>query len=157
MGQTAADGGVMLGFWNYQDRLLERCEWAFAEPVVLYPAGKDPAGYPVRGIFDTPPEHADLGLTRDLSNQAPWVAFRVVELPDVELPQQGMQFEARAARWEVVDVEPDGSGHVRCRAFRIGPGSTAPLPPVDWLAPIPDLVGPRARWGLSKWRECTWV
>jgi hypothetical protein len=127
----------MLGFWNHQDRALERHMWAFAEPIIVYPEGKDPAGYVVRGIFDSPPEAADLGLTRGLSNQAPWVDFRVVELPDCELPEQGMQFEARAARWEIVDVQPDGGGQVHCRCFRVGPGSTAPLPPVDTLAPIP--------------------
>jgi hypothetical protein len=148
----------MLGFWNYHDRLLERCEWAFAEPVIVFPAGKNPAGYAVRGIFDTPPERADLGLSSGgLSNQAPWVGFRVVELPDVELPEQGMQFEARSTLWEVVDVEPDGGGHVRCRAFRVGPGSSAPLPPVDVFAPIPDIPGPRGRWRQTAWGAGTWV
>lgn len=130
----------MLGFWNHVDRLHAIAEWAFAEPVVIFPEGKDPAGYAVRGIFDTPPEHAGLGLTEPLSNQAPWIAFRVLELPDQELPEVGMQFEARAARWEVSDVQPDGGGHVRCQVFRVGPGSTAPLPPIDDPAPIP---GPR--------------
>src|SRR5262245_42224628 len=113
--------------------------WAFGEPVVLFPErpGADPAGYAVRGIFDTPPEQAGMGLTVALSNQAPWIGFRVLELPDAELPEQGMQFEARGARWEVVDVQPDGGGHVRCQVFRVGPGATAPLPPVSDPAPIP--------------------
>ena len=131
----------MLGFWNHVDRLHERCEWAFAEPIVIYPEGKDPAGYAVRGIFDTPPEQAGLGLGVPLSNQGPWIGFRVLELPDQEVPEQGTQFEARAARWEIVDVQPDGGGHVLCRCFRVGPGSTAPLPPIDDPAPIPGPGG----------------
>jgi hypothetical protein len=127
----------MLGFWNYHDLALDRWLWAFGEPVTVYPEGMDPAGYAVRGIFDCPPEHTALGLERDVSNQAPWVSFRVLELPDAALPEQGLVFEARATRWEVSDVEPDGGGHVRCRCFRLGPGSSAPLPPVDSPAPIP--------------------
>ena len=129
----------MFGFWNKQDLLLERAMWAFAEPVVLFVPGGDPAGVAVRGIFDSPHAHSDLALGVELSNQAPWVGFRIVELPDSELPGQGWQFDARGARWEVSDVEADGGGHVRCRAFRVGPGSTAPLPPVDVPAPIPTV------------------
>jgi hypothetical protein len=87
--------------------------------------------------LDSPPAHADLAMGVELTNQAPWVGFRVVELPDAAFPVQGMQLEARGARWELVDVEADGGGHVKCRLFRVGPGSTAPLPPVDPLAPIP--------------------
>lgn len=118
-------------WWDQQDRLLERCVATFGEPVLFFSRYADPVvGVWLRGIFDTPPERADLSLMRELSNQAPWVAFRVLELPENELPEQGEQFEARGARWEIVDVEPDGGGHVRCRAFRVGPGSTAPLPPV---------------------------
>lgn len=128
----------MLGFWNKQDLALERQMWAFAEPVLLFVPGGDPAGAAVRGIFDSPPAHADLAIGVELSNQAPWVGFRILELPNAEMPAQGWQFEARGARWEVSDVEPDGGGHVKCRCFRVGPGSTAPLPPVDEPAPIPS-------------------
>jgi hypothetical protein len=105
--------------------------------VILFVPGGDPTGFAGRGIFDSPPAHADLAMGVELSNQAPWVGFRVVELPDAAIPTQGMQLEARGARWEVTDVEADGGGHVKCRIFRVGPGSTAPLPPVDFLAPIP--------------------
>lgn len=127
----------VFGFWNVQDRALERQMWAFGEPVVLFIPGGDPTGVAVRGIFDSPPAHADLALNVELSNQRPWVSFRVVELPDAQQPGEGWQLEIRGARWEVSDVEPDGGGHVRCRVFRVGPGSTAPLPPVDDPAPIP--------------------
>lgn len=134
----------MLGFWNHQDRALERQMWAFGEPVTLFVPGGDPVGVAIRGVFDAPPSHADLAMGVELSNQAPWVGFRVLELPDADLPRQGWQFDARGARWEITDVEPDGGGHVRCRCFRIGPGSTAPLPPVDQPAPIPPPAGSRA-------------
>lgn len=115
-------------WWDLHDRMLERHMGAFGEAVTLFPLGGGSVGVPLRGIFDTPPERADLNLLRDLSNQAPWVDFRVLELPDTELPEQGSQLEIRGARWEVVDVAPDGGGQVRCRLFRVGPGSTAPLP-----------------------------
>jgi hypothetical protein len=142
----------MLGFWNHQDRLLERCQWAFAEPVIVYPVGKDPAGYLVRGIWETPAANAPLGTVQGLSNQATTIAFRVLELPDAEVPSQGLQIEARAARWEVVDVEQDGGGHVFCRIFRIGPGgTTAPLPPIDDGAPIPEPVPVTEL--LTRWRS----
>lgn len=131
----------MLGYWNYQDRALERCLWAFAEPVVVFPEGKDPAGYAVRGIWETPATQAPLGLpNQGLSNQSTTIAFRILELPDAEIPTQGLQVEARATRWEVVDVEQDGGGWVHCRLFKIGPGALAPLPPVDDGAPIPEPV-----------------
>jgi hypothetical protein len=130
----------MLGFWDYQDIVLERSMWAFAEPVVVYPEGKDPAGYAVRGIWETPAMHAPLGLTVDLSNQATTISFRIVELPDGEVPTQGLQLEARNVRWEVVDVEQDGGGHAHCRIFRIGAGASAPLPPLDGGAAIPEPV-----------------
>src|SRR4029434_11044675 len=102
----------MFGFWDHHDRLLDACLFSFGEPVVVYPAGKNPGRYGVRGIYDAAPMHLDAALTVTLSNQSPWVAFRVLELPDAELPLQGMQVEVRAARWEIVDVEPDGGGHV---------------------------------------------
>jgi hypothetical protein len=124
-------------YWNWQDVVLERCMATFGEPVIVYPAGGNPAGYVVRGIWETRADHAPLGLTVDLSNPSITVDFRIVELPDAEVPTQGMQLEARATRWEVVDVEQDGGGRVKCRVFRIGPGSGAPLPPVDMPAPIP--------------------
>jgi hypothetical protein len=132
----------MFGFWNHHDRLLERTMWAFGEAVVVFPVGGDPAGYAVRGVFDSPPAHTDLAMGVELSNQAPWVGFRVVELPEAAYPEQGMLLEARGARWEVSDVEADGGGHVKCRLFRVGPGSLAPLPPVDELAPIPAEEAP---------------
>jgi hypothetical protein len=134
----------MLGFWSYQDRLLERCEWAFAESVTLYAPAPAVGLAIVRGIFDTPPTRSDLALLADLSNQAPWVGFRVVELPGGALPEQGQQIEARGALWEIVNVQPDGGGHVRCQLFRVGAGSTAPLPPADPLAPIPPYVSTSA-------------
>lgn len=129
---------MLFGYWNWQDIVLERSMWAFGEPIIVYPTGKDPAGYLVRGIWETHPIQAPMGTTVDLSNQTMTVGFRVVELPDAEVPTQGMQLEARATRWEVVDVEQDGGGRVVVRVFRIGPGSGAPLPPVDDPAPIPD-------------------
>ena len=118
--------------------------WAFGEPITLYPASggaTTPIGI-VRGIFDTPPQRSDLDLLADVSNQGPWVGFRVVELPSAELPVQGQQLEARGALWEIVNVRPDGGGHVRCELFRVGDGSTSPLPPADPLAPIPPYVAP---------------
>jgi hypothetical protein len=131
----------VFGFWNYQDRVLERSMWAFGEPIIVFPVGKDPLGYLVRGIWETPSWNAPLGTVPGLSNQATTVTFRILELPDAEIPSQGYQLEARAARWEVVDVEQDGGGHVLCRLFYVGAnGKTAPLPPLDDGAPIPEPI-----------------
>jgi hypothetical protein len=133
-----AGGGVVrfsAAWWDQVDHALQVQVDTFGEPVTLYTPTAPPAGYPVLGIFDTPPARGDLGLTVDLSNQSPWVSFRVLDLPNAALPEQGWQFEARGALWEVVDIEPDGSGHVKCRAFRVGAGSSSPLPPL--LGPVP--------------------
>jgi|SRR5215471_10520549 len=138
---------MLFGYWNWQDVILERSMWAFGEVVIVYPVGKEPAGYAVRGIWESHPQHAPMGTTVDLSNQNVTVDFRLVELPDAEVPTQGMQLEARATRWEVVDVEQDGGGRVVCRVFRIGPGSGAPLPPVDMPAPIPPSA---VAWGTAR-------
>lgn len=128
-----------MDWWDHQDRLLRQCRTRLGESVVIFFPGADASGNVVEAIFDTPRARSDLGLVLELSNQGPVVHFRVVDLPNAETPEQGWQFEARGALWEIVDVEPDGGGAVRCRCFRVGPGSLCPLPPLT-----PELVPPVA-------------
>jgi hypothetical protein len=124
-----------VGWWDLEDAALQIQEQTFSEPVT-YLTGAPPDGFPTRGIFDVPPVAADLGLARDLSDQAPWVGFRVAELPGGTLPRLGDRLTVRGVDWEVSDIQPDGGGHVRCRLFRSGPWAPCPPPPLD-PAPTP--------------------
>jgi hypothetical protein len=118
-------------WWDHQDQALRLCLRHLGETVVIFAPGGDPSGTVVWAKFDTVRARADLGLVLELSNQAPAINFRVADLPNAEPPEQGWQFDARGALWEITDVEPDGGGAVRCHCFRIGPGSIAPLPPLS--------------------------
>jgi|SRR5215475_7753944 len=126
-----------MDWWDHQDRCLREALARLGEWVVVFFPGGDPSGTVVRCRFDVPAAHAGLGLVLELSNQAPYACWRVADLPNAEMPEQGWQFEARGALWEIVDVEPDGGGAVKCRCFRVGPGSVAPLPPLT-PEPIED-------------------
>jgi hypothetical protein len=119
-----------MAFWDIQDTALRQCLARLGEDAVIFPPLGPPGGVPIRVRFDTVRARATLGLVLELSNEAPTVYLRVADLPNAEPPEQGWQFEARGALWEIVDVEADGGGAVRCHSFRVGPGSVAPLPPL---------------------------
>lgn len=119
-----------MAWWDLQDRMLRECLQRLGEPVTVFPPAGPPEGVVLDAKFDTVRARADLGLVLELSNEAPALHIRVADLPNAEPPEQGWQFEARGALWEIVDVEPDGGGAVRCHAFRVGPGSSSPLPPL---------------------------
>jgi hypothetical protein len=117
-----------VGWWDREDAALQIQQQTFSEPVTVFFTGAPPEGLATRGIFDAPPVSSDLGLARELSDQAPWIGFRVVELPGGQLPRLGDRLVVRGVDWEVSDVQPDGGGHVKCRLFRAGPWTPCPLP-----------------------------
>jgi len=124
-----------MAWWDLEDAALKIEIATFGEPATVYFSGAPPAGLAVVGVFDAPTVAADLGLTRDLSDQAPWIGFRVADLPGGALPRLGDRLTVRGADWEVSDLASDGGGHVRCRLFRSGPW--APCPPPPLATPIP--------------------
>jgi len=134
----AGGGGVRAvggSWWPEVDTALQIQMATFGEPVLLQYAGAQ--GIPITGVFDAPPASADLGMVAGVSNQAAWLGLRVRDLPSARAPYQGDCVEIRGATWEVADVQPDGSGHIRLQLFRVGPGDTAPLPPLTATAPTP--------------------
>jgi hypothetical protein len=124
-----------VGWWDLEDAALQIEMATFSEPAVVFFAAAPPAGAPVRGVFDAPAMHADLGLHRDLSDQAPWIGFRVSELPGAALPRLGERVDVRGVSWEITDLEPDGGNHVKCRLYRLGPWAPCPPPPLTAPAP----------------------
>lgn len=119
-----------MGWWDLEVAALQIQESTFSEPATVYFAGAPPEGFATRGIFDAPPVSSDLGLARDLSDQAPWIGFYVAELPGGQLPRLGDRLVVRGVDWEIVDVAPDGGGHVKCRLYRSGPWGPCPPPPL---------------------------
>jgi len=129
----------LFGFWAAVDRALVVQRNTFGEPAVVFFAGAPPDGLTVVGVFDCPDATADLGLHRDLSDQAPWIGFRVLDLPGAALPLQGDRVQVRGVDWEVTDVQSRGDTHVRCRLFRAGYWAPTPLPPLEPIEPVePD-------------------
>jgi hypothetical protein len=124
----------MAGWWDHVDRALQVQRDTFGEPVVVYFGGAAPEGAAVTGVFEAPPAHADLGLQRELSNQAPWLGLRVADLPGGAIPPLSGKVSVRGVDWEITDIDADGSGHVRCRLDRLGDWAPTPPPP---LAPVP--------------------
>jgi hypothetical protein len=124
-----------MDWWDHVDDALRVQLDTFGEPIVL--VAPDGTETPAVGVFDAPPATADLGTVAGVSNQAAWLGLRVRDLPGALAPYQGDRIDIRGASWEVADVQPDGSGHVRCQLFRIGPGDTAPLPPLTPAEPAP--------------------
>jgi hypothetical protein len=104
------------------------------DPVTVFFAAAPPEGFATRAIFDAPAVSVDLGLHRELSDQAPWIAFRIAELPGGQLPRQGERLTCRGVDWEIADVRPDGDHHVKCHLFRLGPW--APIPPPRLEEPL---------------------
>jgi hypothetical protein len=131
-----------VSFWDLVDAALAVQLTTFGEPdpVVVFFAAAPPEGYATRGIFDAPAIAADVGLHREVSDQAPWIAFRVAELPGGQLPRLAERLTVRGVDWEIADVHPDGDGHVKCRLFRLGPW--APVPPPRLEAPLADSMLP---------------
>jgi len=125
-----------VGWWDLEDQALQIELATFGEPATVFFGSAPPEGFPTRGIFDAPAASADVGLHRDLSDQAPWIGFRAAELPGGQLPRLGDRLVVRGVAWEVTDLAPDGGRHVRCRLFRLG--AWAPTPPPALLpAPAP--------------------
>jgi hypothetical protein len=129
-----------MSFWDLVDAALAIQLTTFGEPdpVIVYFAAAPPEGFATRGIFDAPPATVDLGLHRELSDQAPWIAFRRAELPGGQLPKQGERLTVRGDDWEIVDVQTDGDSRVRCNLLRLGP--YAPVPPPRLEAPLADAM-----------------
>jgi hypothetical protein len=114
-------------FWDSTDRMLTSQLSILGEPITIF-VGSPAVPYSVRGIFDAAPAQADLGLQERLSNQAPTVGFRSFDLPGSSLPKIGQRVTCRGVDFEISDVEPDGSGHCRCRLFVVGSGHAVPNP-----------------------------
>lgn len=124
-----------MGWWDLEDRALQIQVGTFGEPVTVYVAGAPPEGFATRGVFEAPAASADLGLHRDVSDEAPWIGFRVRELPGGARPRLGDRVAVRGADWEITDLYAvDAGGHIRCRLFRAGPWAPCPPPP---LLPAP--------------------
>jgi len=126
----------MAGWWDIEDAALQTQLATFGEPVLVFFAGAPPEGFATRGVFVAPFATSDLNLTRELSNQAPWLGVRVFELPNQALPRQGDTLAVRGLQWEVTDIVPDESGHAKLRLFQLGPWQPTPLPPLA-AAPAP--------------------
>jgi hypothetical protein len=122
-------------FWDLHDRALRILEDRFGEAVLWYP---DPAAAGIAGtaIFDETPARTDLGTVVGLYDQSPWCGVRLLDLPAGYTPNQGDRVGFRGTDWEIASLLYDGGGHCRMQLFRMGPGTTGPLPPLAVPAPL---------------------
>jgi hypothetical protein len=121
-------------WWDLHDRVLRECVARFGEDVVWYPDTSG-VGVPGRAIFDETPARTDLGLVAGLYDQAPWCGVRMLDLPPGYTPRQGDRVGFRGADWEISTLLFDGGGHCRLQLFRMGAGTTGPLPPLTVPGP----------------------
>jgi hypothetical protein len=119
-----------MAWWDIHDQALRIQVATFGEDVLWYPDPAQP-GIPGRAIFDETPARTDIGLVVGLYDQAPWCGVRLLDLPAGYTPRQGDRVGFRGADWEIASLLMDGGGHARMQLFRLGQGSTGPLPPLS--------------------------
>jgi hypothetical protein len=95
------------------------CRDTFGRPIRYWRAPHDPDTTPAQdviGIFEAAHQEVVIDAGVPVSAVRPILDVRLADLGFA--PEQGDRIEAKGTRYQVVDLQPDGAGSVRCYLHR---------------------------------------